>query len=223
MFGIGEAVSAIGQYFTNRQTQKYNTEMANTSWQRGVKDMMRAGLNPALAYQQGGAPSPQIHLENPLGGVPQAVASAKAYSVAKQQVEVAQKNAEAQASQAKTSENLSRLAYDKFAAELRTPSDKDLGSYSPGSPTGVETALKLAQAKVAEAQAGYLGSAKNARETYEQVLQQSLKRGGFSAEQQAALERLMKALPEGVMGDIGRVIMMLIQSLGSSAFKAALP
>lgn len=36
----------------------YQTDMANTTWQRGVRDMQAAGLNPMLAYSQGGAPAP---------------------------------------------------------------------------------------------------------------------------------------------------------------------
>lgn len=32
----------------------YQTDMANTTWQRGVNDMRAAGLNPMLAYSQGG-------------------------------------------------------------------------------------------------------------------------------------------------------------------------
>lgn len=36
----------------------YETEMSNTIWQRGVADMQSAGINPALAYSQGGASTP---------------------------------------------------------------------------------------------------------------------------------------------------------------------
>lgn len=39
----------------NRQWQEY---MSNTSYQRAVKDLQKAGLNPILAYQQGGATTP---------------------------------------------------------------------------------------------------------------------------------------------------------------------
>lgn len=37
----------------------YQTDMSNTVWQRGVRDMQAAGMNPMLAYSQGGAPAPQ--------------------------------------------------------------------------------------------------------------------------------------------------------------------
>lgn len=79
------ASSLIGGIIGNRSRSKeaaknrsFQERMRNTSWQAGVADMEAAGLNPALAYQQGGASSPSGAMATQEDVISPAVSSAMA-------------------------------------------------------------------------------------------------------------------------------------------------
>lgn len=84
---IPPAISGITSLFGQRKANQVNVQeanktrafaerMRNTQWQSAVTDMEAAGINPALAYSQGGAASPggaQARVESETEGIASAM------------------------------------------------------------------------------------------------------------------------------------------------------
>lgn len=83
---------------TNIQLAKENRDweerMSNTSWQRGVEDMKAAGMNPMLAYSQGGSSTPNVSAATvrPEDGLGRSVSSASGKAMQALAVAQAQAN-----------------------------------------------------------------------------------------------------------------------------------
>lgn len=89
-FGLDLLGSAIGfnqAENASARANEFSERMSSTSYQRGVKDMQAAGLNPMLAYMHGGASTPSGavsgNVTNPMSS---AINSARAVDQTRSQV-----------------------------------------------------------------------------------------------------------------------------------------
>jgi len=127
--GLGGVVSGIMGFLGSEDTNAANAQqaakqmdfqerMSNTSYQRAVADMQAAGLNPMLAYSQGGAGTPGGAMATMQNSAASGAAAAGMYH---QQQNVRSdtelKNSQATLNAAETAHTMARTTTEGFSAQ----------------------------------------------------------------------------------------------------------
>lgn len=213
---VGGLISAVGGYLTNRQSIRSAESLSSTAYQRGVRDMRLAGLNPMLAFSQGGASTPTPRLENPLRELGEGVSSAaRQAKLIKSQVQLnesASRAAEAAAVNSmttaqKTSEETKVIAFEQGkreaeaqSARARVPQEELRGRVSRWISEALDKLESAAKGGLSVKKDSLVGKLiedlKNLPETfYKRALADALARakaGEFSAKQLADHIRMLQ-------------------------------
>lgn len=108
----GDKTNSTNQAIADRQ-MRFQERMSNTAYQRATKDMRAAGINPILAYKQGGASTPSGASIAAQNYTPQAI-----------QTGLAAYNATVQSDNTRANTKLAQADLDKHRAEAKLAQER---------------------------------------------------------------------------------------------------